>query len=82
VAVRILFFAGVRDLMGQAELRAELPRDVADVGAFRAWLVREYPQLESSLPQVRIAVNESFANDTEALGANDVVALIPPVSGG
>ena len=36
----------------------------------------------SSVSSIMIAVNEEFATDEEIIREGDVVALIPPVSGG
>ena len=41
----------------------------------------KYPQLEN-INSYAIAVNESYATDEIVLKENDVVAVIPPVSGG
>ncbi|WP_327998182.1 molybdopterin converting factor subunit 1 [Metabacillus fastidiosus] len=36
----------------------------------------------SSLQNVMIAINENYATDEDIIEENDVIALIPPVSGG
>jgi molybdopterin converting factor small subunit len=41
-----------------------------------------HPELRGRLVGVRVAVNEEFADPADAIGPNDVVALIPPVAGG
>ena len=40
----------------------------------------DYPELDGEVFQV--AVNESFERDESVIAPDDVVALIPPVSGG
>jgi len=76
----LLYFAAVRDLVGRAEEVVDV--DARDVGALRAWLEAERPALLGRLGHVRFARNEEFAKDGDALREGDVVALIPPVSGG
>ena len=44
-------------------------------------MVAKYPVLEN-INSYAIAVNESYASDTDILKENDVVAIIPPVSSG
>jgi len=44
-------------------------------------LVEKYPKLDK-LNSYAIAVNESYAEDEVILKEGDVVAIIPPVSGG
>jgi molybdopterin converting factor subunit 1 len=81
-AVKVLYFAKVRDLVGCAEEELVLPNDLLTVSEFALELQKIRPALLGKLVSVRIAVNESFANaDTEIRGG-DVVALIPPVAGG
>ena len=81
-AVTILYFAAVREAMGRAEESVVLPNEVQTVAALSAWLERTRPALEGRLQAVRFAVNETFADADTSLGSGDVIALIPPVSGG
>ena len=81
-AIRVLYFAGLRDLVARAEESLELPGSVATVAELASHLERVHPELTGRLKGVRLAVNESFANPGDAVGAGDVVALIPPVAGG
>ena len=80
--IRLLYFAGVRDAVGKAEERLELPADVRTIGELAAHLEGARPALAGRLASVRFAVNEVFADDADELSAGDVVALIPPVAGG
>lgn len=80
--VTLLYFAGVRDLLGTGEEKVELPADVRTVTDLVAWLSRERPGLADRMRFVRIARNERFAAPDEALAAGDEIALIPPVAGG
>jgi molybdopterin synthase catalytic subunit len=69
----VRLFAGLKERAGAPTVDLELPEPatVADVrSAFGA-----------DLPYI-VAVNRVYADDAEAVGADDEVALIPPVSGG
>lgn len=80
--VQLLFFAALRDITGQAQLPVTLPAAVADIAALRTWVAQRYSALSERLPSVRFAVNEVFVADEHLLCEGDLVALIPPVSGG
>jgi molybdopterin converting factor subunit 1 len=82
VNVSVLYFAAVRDLVGRDSEKLEVPADVATVGAFGAFIARVHPALAGRMAHVRIARNEVFARDGDAIADGDVLALIPPVAGG
>ncbi len=82
MTLQLLYFAAVRELVGIDEECVRVPHDVTTVGALRAWIERERDPLRGRLGAVRLARNEAFAHDDEALAEGDVVALIPPVAGG
>jgi molybdopterin synthase sulfur carrier subunit len=80
--VRVLYFAGLRDALGLGEESLDLPQAVRTVGDLCDHLaLRHHPYAERRA-HVRVARNEAFARDDEALADGDVVALIPPVAGG
>lgn len=79
MTVRVLLFASARDRLGRGELAIELPE-----GARIAELL-ESPALAALAPMLgslRYAVNEEFAALGSRVRDGDVVALLPPVSGG
>ncbi len=80
--VRVLYFAGVRDVVERAEESCELPDDVATIADFVRFIAQRHPALADRMSTVRIARNERFAEGSERLGDGDVLALIPPVAGG
>ncbi len=80
--VTLLYFAGVRDVLGASEEAVTLPPDVRTVADLQAWLVRERPALAEHMRHLRLARNERFAGAEEVVSAGDVIALIPPVAGG
>ncbi|HWZ93108.1 MAG TPA: molybdopterin converting factor subunit 1 [Polyangiaceae bacterium] len=80
--VKVLYFAALRELMGRAEEELELPPDVGTVRDFVRHLERIRPALAGKMASVRVALDETFANDSDALDNAQVIALIPPVAGG
>lgn len=80
--VTVLYFAGVKEITGTPESRLELAENVRTVGDLAALLERIVPGLAGRLGSVRFAVNECFVESGASLSHGDVVAVIPPVSGG
>ena len=81
--VSVLYFAALRDLAGVSEDAVELPAARLRVEELLAELESKRPALRGRLRAgVRVAVNEEFVELSQALSTGDVVALIPPVSGG
>jgi molybdopterin converting factor subunit 1 len=82
-SVSVLYFAALRDLAGVAEESVALPGgDRVDVGALLTAIEQAHEALRGRLGSVRVAVNEEFAPLSTPLVGGEVVALIPPVSGG
>jgi len=79
--VSVRLFAGLRQLVGERELRMTLP-DGATVGALRERLAEDYPAVRAFLPTLVCAVGEEYVPPAHPLRDGDVVAVIPPVSGG
>ncbi len=83
VAVSVLYFAALRDLAGVAEESVELPAAAPiEVSALLNALEHQHQALRGQLGSVRVAVNEEFAPLSTKLVGGEVVALVPPVSGG
>ena len=80
--VTVLYFAALRDLAGRSEEKLALPPEVKSVRALSAHLAARVPGLAERMSFVRVARNEAFANDEDAIHDGDVIALIPPVAGG
>jgi molybdopterin converting factor subunit 1 len=78
--INVLLFGISTDLVGATSLELDL-QEAAKVSDFKRSLQTHYPAL-SQLNSYAIAVNESYAADDLQLQENDVVAIIPPVSGG
>ena len=81
-AVSVLYFAALRDLTGTGEEQVDVPALPCPVSALLAQLEERHAALRGRLEAVRVAVNEEFAELGSSVRGGDVVALIPPVSGG
>jgi molybdopterin converting factor subunit 1 len=78
--IKILFLGITTDLVGTSNLDFVLS-DASTVLDYKNLLKKKYPRLEN-LDAYTIAVNEVYAEDDLILKEGDVVAIIPPVSGG
>jgi sulfur-carrier protein len=79
--VNVLFFAMLRDHVGTDERSYELPPDATAASLWKT-LASRHPALEAFQTPPMVAVNEAYADPGAALADGDVVAFIPPVSGG
>ena len=79
--MRLLAFAGARDVLGTGELTfpLEAPCSAAEL---LAEVCRRYPALDPWKRSLRIAVNGTYASAEDRIAFGDEVALIPPVAGG
>ena len=80
--IEMLYFAAIRDVVGRSKETIDLPEAVRTVTDLATLLLRFHPELEGRLATVRFAINEAFAEPETLIAAGDVVAVIPPVSGG
>lgn len=80
--VTVLYFASIRELTGTSEVRLTLTDDIRTVADLSAHLETVVIALAGRLDSVRFAVNEEFASAETPIADGDVVAVIPPVSGG
>jgi molybdopterin converting factor subunit 1 len=79
--VRVLTFAGVREVVGSPHLDVDIwPGCTA--GALLDAVLRASPGLLPHRPTLRLAVNGRYAAPGDAVTPGDEVAIIPPVAGG
>ena len=78
--IKILFFGMSKDLAGTNGMNIQVEKEITAKDV-RELLLRNYPSF-SSMDTFSIAVNESYADDGFKINDNDVIAVIPPVSGG
>ena len=76
--VDVLFFAELREVVGKEKITVEA--EGLTVEELKTKWLASY-QLEN-IDQAMIAVNEEYAEENTILADGDVVAFIPPVSGG
>ncbi|MDX1618027.1 MAG: MoaD/ThiS family protein [Balneolaceae bacterium] len=83
--MKILLFGITKKIVGDTSLiipfsdRKSYP--ISDVQSLKNYLVDLYPEFRD-LSSLAVAVNDRYAEGDTAIGENDEIALIPPVSGG
>lgn len=79
ISLRVQYFAALRDQAGRSEetvaTRARTPLDLYEE-------LRVARRLQLRPEQLRVAVNEDFADWTRPLASGDSVVFLPPVAGG
>ncbi|MBT2756552.1 molybdopterin converting factor subunit 1 [Mesobacillus foraminis] len=75
---KILFFAHLRDEAGEESI--SLDAEGKTVEELKQMVAEQYQM--KRLDSVMTAINEEFAPGDEVIKAGDVIAFIPPVSGG
>ncbi len=81
--VSVKLFARLRDLAGASELEERFEAESVTIAELARCLGEHVPALLPQLECVAFAVNEEYIPDRQtAIRDGDVVALIPPVSGG
>lgn len=82
-SVKVLAFAGARDVLGTDELSVAIEAlPAATAGGVMDAILARHPELGPHRSSIRLAVNGTYVDDTEPVKAGDEVALIPPVAGG
>ncbi|MBF0124070.1 MAG: molybdopterin converting factor subunit 1 [Magnetococcales bacterium] len=79
-----LFFARIREQLGQATLELTIPAQVATVADLLLWLQSRGEPFASVLQDrsLQVAVNQRHARTDDLVTDHDEIALFPPVSGG
>jgi len=83
--MKLVYFAWVREKVGQAREDAAPPAGVATVGELIEWLKGRgegYAEAFSDTASVRVAVNQEYATLDQPVAAGDEIAFFPPVTGG
>ncbi len=79
--IRVLLFGVLRELAGQAE-REIAVRDGASVAEVVSVVQAEMPGQTTIWRSLAVAINQEYARREDRVHEGDVVALLPPVSGG
>lgn len=81
----VRYFAWVREKVGRAEERVEVPSAVATVGDLVGWLKSRGSEYEAAFERadvVRAAVDQVHVKPTHPLQGAREIAFFPPVTGG
>jgi molybdopterin synthase sulfur carrier subunit len=85
VSIEILYFARVREAIGQSAETVSPPPEVVMIADLIGWLAARgggYAEAFADRERIRAAIGEEFAElDTPIAGAREI-ALFPPVTGG
>ena len=81
IQVTLLFFATVRDIIGQRRMIKSIPDNIS-ISGLKDLLVEEFPGLKEIMPSVIVSLDHEFAFDTSSIPSDAEIALFPPVSGG
>ena len=79
--VNVRLFAGLREMIGEREIRVSLA-DGATVSDLQTRIGEDHPIVRPFLRTLVCAVDEEYVPGGHVLKEGDLVALIPPVSGG
>ena len=83
--VRLLFFASLREQLGQSGEELDAPPTVTTVGALREHLRSRggsWATVFAPTRNVRAAVNQEMVHLAAPIKAGDEIAFFPPVTGG
>jgi molybdopterin converting factor subunit 1 len=83
--MKLLYFAWVRERIGQGEEELDPPPEIRNVAGLLGWLAERgpgYAHALADLSAVRVAVNQEHAKLDAPVRLGDEVAIFPPVTGG
>ncbi len=82
--IHLLYFAGLREVLGVATETLELPAEIKTVAALRELLAARGAPWTAlvTTKNLRAAVNHEMAGQDARVHAGDEVAFFPPVTGG
>jgi sulfur-carrier protein len=81
VLVDVKLFASCRELIGKDKITLKLEKNQMTVGSLRKKILDLYPVLCSEI-QFVVAINCEVVDEITPISSADVVAILPPVSGG
>jgi MoaD family protein len=81
IKVKVLFFATIRDIVGEKEIEVELPEG-SQIRDLKAVLTARYPQAEEAVGSMLTSVNHVFSDGETELKDQAKVAFFPHISGG
>ncbi len=79
----VKFFASCREIAGIGECTITLPKTKSSAIDLINHVIELHPDLSESMEEVSVAVNKKYISDKKhILMDGDIVAFIPPISGG
>jgi molybdopterin synthase sulfur carrier subunit len=81
ITIKVGLFAVVKELIGKSELSLELPEGTTGKGLLM-YLIQNYPVAGGILEKSVLAKGENYFPLNDELQHQDIIAVIPPVSGG
>ncbi|MEN8187151.1 MAG: MoaD/ThiS family protein [Bacteroidota bacterium] len=78
--IKTLFFGVTRDIIGEGSAIFDLNEDLT-IADFQNILTKNYSGL-TDIKSFAVAVNEEYVTEDYKIQENDIIAIIPPVSGG
>ena len=83
--MKLVYFAWVRERIGQAEEEIVLPSQVTTVAELLGWLAGRgdgYAAALEHVEAIRVAVNHEHVDHSALLPDDGEIALFPPMTGG
>ncbi len=79
--IDVLYFSSLKDKIKKNKESIEI-KENSNLTDLINFLKEKHPEISQNLDNVMVAVNEEYVDKDYILKNGDVVALIPPVSGG
>ena len=80
--LHLLYFASLKENLGMAEERVDVPAAIVTVGLLRDWLAQQGRAAIATTRNLRCAVNQEMGKLDAPIKEGDEVAFFPPVTGG
>ena len=83
--VRLMYFAWVRERIGRAEERLDVPASIVTVADLLAWLKERGPEYAHAFARpeiIRAAIDQTHVKPQSAIAGAREIAFFPPVTGG
>lgn len=85
MTVTLRYFAWVRERIGHAEERVDLPAGVTTIAGLVNWLRQRGPEYENAFARaelIRAAIDQTHVKSDAAIAGAREIAFFPPVTGG
>lgn len=84
-AVKLVYFAWVRERIGTSDETLDVPADVRTVADLLDWLAQQGDGYAAALEvpkAIRVAINQEHVRHGEPIAGAREIALFPPMTGG